>query len=346
MGETALFAEITELRREIAELRLLVAQPARPTRVAEAPAADHVEPRPALTRRGLLGVASAGVAGVAATGVAAALAAPAAAAAGNSLLLGRVNDAGSTTTTLKSTAETALSVATSISAQGLEIGALWDGSTDGYVTVKAGSNTEAVVQISANQGGGASAGADGGPGLLADTMGPGTAIQGIVYPGWTQLTIDGQDSIPGVGVLGRTTGTGTGVWAESLKDGQALKAVSTSTTTKVDAAEFVTSGLGRGLLATATNAGNGAATITGITNGTGAAVWGTQNNVNATAAAVVGWAAAKGRGGQFRGGAAAIRLSPSAAATHPASGLAGDLVLDSTCRLWLCKGGAVWSQIG
>ena len=60
----------------------------------------------------------------------------------------------------------------------------------------------------------------------------------------------------------------------------------------------------------------------------------------------MGWGDAKGRGGKFRGGAANLTLTPAAGATHPDSGLAGDLYVDKGVRLWLCKGGASWVQLG
>ena len=52
-----------------------------------------------------------------------------------------------------------------------------------------------------------------------------------------------------------------------------------------------------------------------------------------------------GRGGLFKGKAAQLRLVPSSAASHPASGQLGDLFLDSNKRLWFCKGGTTWTQI-
>jgi hypothetical protein len=42
---------------------------------------------------------------------------------------------------------------------------------------------------------------------------------------------------------------------------------------------------------------------------------------------------------------AQLRLQPSTLATHPASGAAGDLVVDVNKRLWFCKGGTVWVQL-
>jgi hypothetical protein len=55
-----------------------------------------------------------------------------------------------------------------------------------------------------------------------------------------------------------------------------------------------------------------------------------------------------GRGGQFIGAEAQIRLVPTAAASHPASGAAGDLYVDKAGRLWFCTttgSPAVWKQV-
>ena len=53
-----------------------------------------------------------------------------------------------------------------------------------------------------------------------------------------------------------------------------------------------------------------------------------------------------GRGGSFTGTAAQVRLEPSAASTHPHSGKPGDLFVDKRHRLWFCKGGTTWKQLG
>ena len=55
---------------------------------------------------------------------------------------------------------------------------------------------------------------------------------------------------------------------------------------------------------------------------------------------------AGGRGVVAAGGAAQVRLVPSRAATHPSSGQAGDLFLDKSHRLWLCKGDTIWAKLG
>ena len=70
--------------------------------------------------------------------------------------------------------------------------------------------------------------------------------------------------------------------------------------------------------------------VHGFSNGTGAGVHGES---------------ALGRGGRFKGKKAQIRLDPSTAATHPTSGAAGDLFLDASTRLWLCKGGTSWVRL-
>ena len=51
------------------------------------------------------------------------------------------------------------------------------------------------------------------------------------------------------------------------------------------------------------------------------------------------------RGGVFAGVASQIRLAPSSAASHPPSGFAGDLFVDSSSRLWFCQGGTTWRQV-
>jgi hypothetical protein len=59
-------------------------------------------------------------------------------------------------------------------------------------------------------------------------------------------------------------------------------------------------------------------------------------------------ASATGRGASFSGGAAAIQLIPSTASVHPKAGLAGDVFVDKTGRLWFCtKTGATatWKRV-
>ena len=97
---------------------------------------------------------------------------------------------------------------------------------------------------------------------------------------------------------------------------------------------------------------NGYAAIYGLTNGTGPGVYGegtaqgngTSGVARGTGSGVYGQSD-KGRGGRFRGKKAQIRLEPATTTTHPASGDAGDIYLDKSKRLWLCKGGTSWVRL-
>jgi hypothetical protein len=88
----------------------------------------------------------------------------------------------------------------------------------------------------------------------------------------------------------------------------------------------------------------GSAGVFGDSVGTTKAVWGRHNGTNAGGIAVFGESAA-GRGASFGGKLAQLRLRPSTAATHPASGQVGDFFVDNAKRLWFCKGGTVWKQL-
>ena len=100
-----------------------------------------------------------------------------------------------------------------------------------------------------------------------------------------------------------------------------------------------------------TGSGHG---VLGISKGTGNSVH-AYKPANSPGHAVVGvndssglgvnGISAKGRGGAFSGKAAAVRLMPTTTATHPSSGLGGDLYVDTSKRLWFCKGGTVWVQL-
>ena len=127
-----------------------------------------------------------------------------------------------------------------------------------------------------------------------------------------------------------------------------------------------TNGTGSGV-AGLTNSATGAG-VSGISNAPGyygVGVVGTQNSLGSgvvgkstsgngvygttTNGIGVYGASTTARGGQFSGGPAQIRLVPGAAATHPASGKAGDIFVDSTARIWFCTVTstitATWKQI-
>ena len=331
----------------------------RKLRGAESPSA---EPGEGLSRRGLFGalpmVAAAGV-GVAVLGDAL-TATPASAHVGDSLILGEDNDADGAMTSLSSTSETVLEI---VAPAGL--------TTDlggAYLVLQDPLNGGGVIRFISDQpssaGGTTSAllTVNDGPGLLTvdgrTTGGPSglggdTAIAATAR-GSAVITAQGTSGssnesgtpveLPSVALEATVDQHGTAIIAAS-REGAALVAANTDATTSHDAVLVDTAGFGRALLATTANAKNKLATVTGIHNGFGAGIWGTQNNPTATSAAVIGQAEAKGRGGQFAGGAAAVRMMPGTAATHPPTGLLGDFYVDSTSRLWFCKGGSAWHQL-
>ena len=68
------------------------------------------------------------------------------------------------------------------------------------------------------------------------------------------------------------------------------------------------------------------------------------SNQGADAVGVRG-SSSTGRGAVFKGKVASVRLTPATTANHPASGSAGDLYVDSSNRLWFCRGGATWVRL-
>ena len=91
-----------------------------------------------------------------------------------------------------------------------------------------------------------------------------------------------------------------------------------------------TVGTGHAVLASVVNANNGAAAVRAATKGTGP-------GVEASSAA--------GVGARFAGKIAQMQLVPSPDAEHPAVGIAGQLFVDASNRLWFCRGDADWQQM-
>ncbi len=164
-------------------------------------------------------------------------------------------------------------------------------------------------------------------GVVGHTVGTGHAIIGTVFNAvsanaavagthngngagavFVQTNAAGNTS----GVIGQTAGSGAGVVGFSY--GTGIGVLGTSAT---DAPGV------RGM-----NSTTGPA-IQGVNSSTGVGVWG---------------ASTSGRGGHFAGAKAQVRLVP-AAGNHPAAGKAGDLFVDSSKRLWFCRGGNVWTQL-
>jgi hypothetical protein len=96
-------------------------------------------------------------------------------------------------------------------------------------------------------------------------------------------------------------------------------------------------GTGIGVLGTS---GTAAAGVKGTNSTSGPGVYGTN-----TSTGIGVWGASPlGRGGQFAGGKAQVRLVPSSD-ERPAVGKAGDLFVDQDHQLWYCRGGNKWTQL-
>jgi hypothetical protein len=143
---------------------------------------------------------------------------------------------------------------------------------------------------------------------------------------------------------------GTSISA-TTQTGQAIVAGTTDPTATQDAVTVTYAGTSRAVYAESTLATNINGTITGVNDGEGIGVWGEHKNPTTAGIGVAGVGGAHGRGGHFAGGAASVRLVPGAAPTHPSTGKAGDLFVDSTARLWYCQKAstasipAVWKQL-
>ena len=197
----------------------------------------------------------------------------------------------------------------------------------------------------------------GGPGVQGTTDGYSlTGVQGT-NPG----TVIGDSKFPakGVGVLAECTDGGAGppapasvaLVARNDGRGSGVKATSAS---GIPIEAHITNSASAWPAVYATTNGSGAA-FNGAQSGTGPAVQGAQtgksgsaisgqvsNSTNASAA-ILGTGSSIGRGAQFAGGVAQIRLVPGSA--HPASGQRGDLFADSNGHLYFCRAGTDWARL-
>ena len=179
----------------------------------------------------------------------------------------------------------------------------------------------------------------------------------ITTSGGIGVSIDANDGgewddpnvVLGTGVASRTQ-AGTSISATTAT-GHAIVAASTDPTATHTAVTITNAGAGRALFAESTAATNNDAAMIGITMGTGSGVRGENRSSTAAGVGVIGVGDAHGRGGEFAGGASAMRLVPSTAATHPTTGIVGDLFVDASARLWFCKKSstgsvhAVWTEL-
>jgi hypothetical protein len=314
--------QLDVLREEIRQLR---------QRLATAPALGEDRPR-VLTRRNLLRTAPVVALGGA---LAAMAAAPAAAATGGPLLLGKPNHADATTEL-----DSALTLDGPLTVNG----GMWaDAITMTGINLNSGGGIAAVTIQ--HQAGGLSLEVDGGFDLEQPQSGPAFLASAR---GNVAITANADDTPVR---FSTATAFGTAIAAIS-KGGSTITAVSTSTTATSDAVTIDYAGTSRALYAQSHNPANINGTVTGVNEGHGIGVWGEQRNNTGPGIGVVGVGGSQGRGSQFTGGVAQTRLVPGTASTHPTTGKAGDLYVDSTVRLWFCtkasagSTAAVWKQIG
>jgi hypothetical protein len=164
--------------------------------------------------------------------------------------------------------------------------------------------------------------------------------------GQTTVVVEGAPGTTGIGVTVNAGSAGLAIVTNSQGEASGINAKSTGTGYGVLGNSVTASGV-------AGTSGSGPG-VTGTSN-TGPAVAGTISNASSSADAVSGNTAGTGagvrgtgaRGGDFTGTAAAIRLRP-ASGSHPVSGEAGDLFVDSAGRLFYCRAGgatATWVKL-
>jgi hypothetical protein len=149
-------------------------------------------------------------------------------------------------------------------------------------------------------------------GTSNSTAGSTFAIEGVMgstTPGGFSAAVRGQNN--------GTGGLGLGVWGSHAGSGWG---------------GYFTSASGIGL-----NAVGGSGTGVNATGATGVTALGDTIGVAASSTT--------GRGVVAAGTAAQIQLTPGSAGTHPASGAAGDIYVDSTAQPWFCQGGANWVSL-
>jgi len=161
----------------------------------------------------------------------------------------------------------------------------------------------------------------------------------------------------GAGVAGGTRGDGPGVraYVEPGAGGSAIQALTlegSNTSPTISAHQI---GMGHGVYSHIENETSAARAVYGRTIGMGHAVLGSivnaQSDVSAAKATTQGSGpglealSAKGVGASFVGKTAQVQLVPSSDASHPVSGGAGQLFVDSAHRLWYCRCGHDWQRL-
>jgi len=229
-------------------------------------------------------------------------------------ITGGVNGMGSANTTLSSSGQPLRAIATGTTGEAL-VGQTTNASNPSSAVYGNGNGTGPSVNgVATGTGAGVygqvTNSANGAAGVQGTTSGTGSGVVGLIT----------NNANSAAAVRGATSGMGYGVQGQVTNPSNASAAVLGTT-----------AGIGIGVFGQITNAASAAAAVRGSTVGTGSAVTGINTH------------ASSGRGGFFQGPSAALRLAP-ASGSHPSSGLAGDLFVDSSNNLWFCKGGSTWVQ--
>jgi hypothetical protein len=154
-------------------------------------------------------------------------------------------------------------------------------------------------------------------------------------------------SVSGIPIVGQISNSASAwpvVYATTNASGPALKAAQSGTGYGVDS-EIANPANVQPAVYGATN-GTGPAVQGAKTGKSGSAVFGKVSNSKNASPAILGTGSSIGRGGQFAGGAAQLRLVPGG--TRPTSGQTGDLFVDSGGHLYYCKAGgstATWVRL-
>ena len=174
-------------------------------------------------------------------------------------------------------------------------------------------------------------------------------------PAAASIALSARNDGSGIGVKA-TSASGIPVLAQISKAASPWPVVYATTNGSGPALKAAHSGTGYGTYSEITNTANTQPAVYAGTNGKGPAVRGDQKGTSGNAIvgkvssssnvspAVLGTGSSKGRGGQFAGGAAQVRLVPGG--TRPTSGQTGDLFVDSGGHLNYCKsGGSIASWV-
>ncbi len=180
-----------------------------------------------------------------------------------------------------------------------------------------------VIEATSSAGNAVTATADAGVAVQAESA---TGV-GVSGTSGSAIGVTGTSG-SNVGVLGTTTTGKAGVEGVSTTSSVGVYGSSSGTGTALFGRGF---GTGRAVAGYISNVSSASACIYGNTLGTGAGVEGKSLN---------------GRGAQFTGKLAQVRLVPGALSTRPNGGARGDLYCDAGGRLWFCKGSVGWVQIG